>query len=51
LLKLARSFLRIAIESTKSFSEQVDGTWRAFGGGLTCVVAVIDDVVVVTLFV
>jgi hypothetical protein len=41
----------IAIESTKSFSEQVDGTWRAFGGGLTCVVAVIDDVVVVTLFV
>jgi len=40
----------VAVESATSFAEQEDGTWRAFGGGLTCVMALVDDVVVVTLF-
>jgi hypothetical protein len=40
----------IGIERARSFAAQADGTWRAFGGGLTCVMALVDDVVVVTLF-
>jgi hypothetical protein len=40
----------IGVERARSFIAQVDGTWRAFGGGLTCIVALVDDVVVVTLF-
>jgi len=40
----------IVIARARSFAAQADGTWRAFGGGLTCVVALVDDVVVVTLF-
>lgn len=40
-----------AIQSARSFVRQEDGSWRVFGNDLTCVVKVIGDVVVVTLFV
>lgn len=42
--------LSAAVERARSFVEQEDETWRTFGGGLTCVLAVVDRVVVVTLF-
>jgi hypothetical protein len=44
--------LSIAVERARSFveQEQEDDTWRVFGDGLTCVLALVDDVVVVTLF-
>ncbi len=41
----------VAIQRAKSFVEQEDGRWRAFGDGLTCILVVSGDVVVVTLFV
>lgn len=41
----------LSVERARSFVAQVDGTWRAFGAGLTSVMALVDDVIVVTLFV
>lgn len=41
----------LAIASAKTFAAQEDGAWRAVGNGLTCVVAIRGDVIVVTMFV
>jgi hypothetical protein len=40
----------VAIQDATSFVRQNDGSWRVFGDGLTCVVVMIESVVVVTLF-
>jgi hypothetical protein len=40
-----------AIAHATSFSRQQDGTWPVHGSGLTAIVAVKPDVVVVTIFV
>jgi hypothetical protein len=39
-----------AIVGSRSFVTQTDGSWRVFGDGVTCVVKLVDDVVVVTIF-
>ena len=41
----------VAIQSSTSFIRQDDDSWRVFGDGLTCVISLFDEVVVVTLFV
>jgi uncharacterized membrane protein len=41
----------LAICDASSIASQADGSWRVFGGGLTCVVVISGDVIVVTLFV
>ena len=40
-----------AVQGAKSLVAQEDGSWRVFGGGLTCILMIRGDVVVVTLFV
>jgi len=40
-----------ALRRATTIAAQPGRTWRVFGGGLTCVVALRGDVVVVTLFV
>jgi hypothetical protein len=41
----------MAIQSARAAVGQEDGSGRVFGAGLTCVMVVSGDVVVVTLFV
>lgn len=41
----------LAIQDSRSFVKQSDGSWRVFGAGITCVVKVVDMTVVVTIFV
>lgn len=41
----------VAVQNARSFVGQEDGRWRVFGSGLTCIMAISGDVVVVTLFV